>query len=211
MTVIRRYASFAVFAVLGVVLTLAGLTVLHPARALLAGFDGAAAVFLVLMVIRARRDKADRMRARAARNAPDHHFMLALALVILAVVLTALWVELTPGTGRHDTAVGLAVVTLALAWLFANCLFTLHYAHVWYLAASPGDAGLDFPGNDETPDYWDFAYFAFVLGMTFQVSDVTISSKRLRRIALGHALLAFVFNIAVVALSVSLVGTALGG
>jgi uncharacterized membrane protein len=211
LTVISRYASFAVFAGLLLVLTVAGLAVLHPAQALLAGFDGAALVFLALMIRRARRDKADKMRARAARNAPDHHVMMALALLILAVVLTAVWVELGPGGGRRDTAVGLAVVTLALAWLFANSLFTLHYAHVWYLAKTPGEAGLDFPGNDDTPDYWDFAYFAFVLGMTFQVSDVTISTKRLRRIALGHAMLAFVFNIAVVALSVSLVGSALGG
>ncbi len=211
MTVVRRYASFAVFAGLLLVLTVAGLAFVHPAQALLAGFDGAALVFLGLMILRARRDKADRMRARAARNAPDHHVMLALALLILGVVLTAVWVELVAGAGRHGTAVGLAVVTLALAWLFANSLFTLHYAHVWYLAKTPGEAGLDFPGNDATPDYWDFAYFAFVLGMTFQVSDVAITTKRLRRIALGHAMLAFVFNIAVVALSVSLVGAALAG
>lgn len=211
MTFVRRYSSFAVFTGLGIVLTLAGLLVMHPARALLAGFDGAALVFLALLVVRFRQDTAEKMRARAARNAPDHHVMLALALVIVAVVLTAVWVELTPGTGRHSTAVGLSVITLAFAWLFANSLFTLQYAHIWYLGDTPDAAGLSFPGEDATPDYWDFAYFAFVLGMTFQVSDIVITTKRLRRLALAHAMLAFVFNIAVVALSVSLVGTALAG
>ncbi len=210
MTFITRYPAFSIFAGLGVVLTATGLGFLHPARAMLAGFDGAVLVFLILLARRFQRDSAENMRARAARNAPDHHVMLALALIIVAVVLTAVWVELSPTGGRHGPGVGLAVGTLALAWLFANCLFTLHYAHVWYLAASPETAGLEFPGGAANPDYWDFAYFAFVLGMTFQVSDVTITSKRLRRIALLHAMLAFVFNIAVVALSVSLVGAALG-
>lgn len=210
MTVWSRYTSFAVFGGLILTLTLAGMAFMHPAKALLMGFDGAALVFLAMLVRRFRRDKAENMRSRAAANRPDHHIMLALALVVVAVVLTAVWLELTPGAGPRKAEVGLSVATLALAWIFANSLFTLHYAHVWYLSDTPAGAGLDFPANETSPDYWDFTYFSFVLGMTFQVSDVVVTSKRLRRVALGHAMLAFVFNIGIVALTVSLVGAALG-
>jgi uncharacterized membrane protein len=110
--------------------------------------------------------------------------------------------------------------TLLLAWLFSNLLFALHYAHEFY---APGDlsdddgrgdgekqdsGGLQFPG-DGLPDYGDFAYYSFVLGMTFQVSDVQITARPMRRLALYHALVAFLFNIIVVALSVSLISNML--
>ena len=218
----RRYANFTAFAVITLAVT-AGLSlILHPARALLAGFDSGVVVFLALLVGKFQRDRAAAMRAHAARNEPDHHILTMIALVIVAVVLTAVWVELSSYSGRHATGLALAAATLALCWLFANSLFALHYAHVYYLesgthktARDPATAadrdlgGLAFPGTDETPDYWDFAYFAFVLGMTFQVSDVEITSQRIRRIALLHGLLAFLFNIGVVALSVSLVASVL--
>ena len=79
----------------------------------------------------------------------------------------------------------LIVATLALAWLFANMVFTLHYAHLYYLQKGGRDrGGIQVPGVKE-PDYWDFLYFAFTLGMTFQTSDVTISDAHVRRVVLG--------------------------
>ncbi|WP_426163656.1 DUF1345 domain-containing protein [Sandarakinorhabdus sp. DWP1-3-1] len=210
MSILRRYTRFWLFAAIMVIVTTALSTRLAPAPAFLIGFDCGASVFLVLMLRRFVRDKAAAMRARAADNEPDHHTLIGIALVIALVTVVAVWVELTGHGARSGDDVALAGVSLVLAWLFANTLFTLHYAHVWYLGDAKGDlGGLDFPGDDTTPDYWDFAYFAFVLGMTFQVSDVDVTSKRMRRIALGHGLLAFLFNIAVVALSVNLVATAI--
>ncbi len=212
MKFLRRYIIFTAFAATMLALGTGLALVLDPASALLAGFDGGALVFLALLLRRFDRETAERMRRRAADNEPDHHSLVAISLVIVAVVLTAVWVELAGRGGRDHGGVALALGTLALAWLFTNCLFALHYAHIWYLGGDGADrGGLTFPGKDETPDYWDFAYFAFVLGMTFQVSDVVITSKRMRRLALFHAMVAFVFNIAVVALSVSLVAAALGG
>lgn len=215
MNAARRYASFTAFALITVLVTLALARMLHPAPALLAGFDCGVIVFLTLIARRYGAASPDTMRARAADNEPDHHTLIAIALLVVGVIITAVWIELSSSSGRDPAGIILAAVTLVLAWLFANTLFALHYAHVWYLPATKdGQQGLAFPGGDPatgdaSPDFWDFTYFAFVLGMTFQVSDVVITAKRMRRLALVHAMLAFVFNIAVIALSVSLVAAAL--
>ena len=109
------------------------------------------------------------------------------------------------GTGLRVT---LAAVTILLAWFFMNTIFALHYAHFFYgntdASAGVEARGLDFPGRAE-PDYWDFLYFSFVIGMTFQVSDVQIENHRLRRIALAHGVLAFLFNVVVLALTINIV------
>ena len=216
MSAIRRYANFWIFLAITVIGTSVMATLVYPARALLIGFDLGAIAFLALIIIRFGDDKADEMRSRAASNEPDHATLTIIAMFIALVVMVAVWVELSSKGGRHGTGIALSSVSLCLAWLFANTLFALHYAHVWYLPLGRGKAakdagGLEFPGNDPTPDYWDFAYFAFVLGMTFQVSDVQITNKPMRRLALFHGMLAFLFNIAVVALSVNLMASALGG
>ncbi len=212
MNVLRRYAIFSIFAAITIIVTAGLSAIMYPGRALLFGFDAGAIVFLALMVRKFRNDQAEAMRARAASNEPDHNTMTIIALLTALVVLVAVWVELTGKGGKHGSGIALAALSLVLAWTFANTLFALHYAHVWYLKGKKGDCGgLEFPGEDKTPDYWDFAYFSFVLGMTFQVSDVQITTKRVRRLALLHGLLAFLFNIAVVALSVNLMASALGG
>ena len=215
MSAIRRYANFWIFLAITVVATAVLSTFIYPARALLIGFDLGAIVFLALIIVKFGDDKASEMRARAANNEPDHTTLTVIALLIAMVVIAAVWVELSAKGGRHGTGIALSSLSLCLAWLFANTLFALHYAHVWYLPDDKGkdakdSGGLEFPGDDPTPDYWDFAYFSFVLGMTFQVSDVQITEKRVRRLALFHGMLAFLFNIAVVALSVNLMASALG-
>jgi uncharacterized membrane protein len=102
----------------------------------------------------------------------------------------------------------IAIAGMVLSWFFIHTIFTLRYAHIFY-----GDddekpethaGGLEFP-DDKKPDYLDFAYFALVLGMTFQVSDVQITSKRLRRIAMLHGLLSFGYNTIMIALTINLI------
>ncbi len=218
MAMLRRYPNFIGFAAITCILAVVLAPLIGPARSLLVGFDAGTLVFLAVTIRKAIRATPATMRDRAASIEPDAYIVNSIAFVIVGVVMTAVGIELTSGT-KHAGGIPLAVGTLALAWLFANTLFTLHYAHVWYLktkanartGVKAGDTGgLMFPGTDATPDYWDFAYFAFVLGMTFQVSDVQITNTRIRRLALIHGLIAFAFNIAVVALSVSLVAAALG-
>ncbi|MEO7524534.1 MAG: DUF1345 domain-containing protein [Ferruginibacter sp.] len=101
----------------------------------------------------------------------------------------------------------LAIAGMMLSWVMVHTLFAFHYAHMYY-----GDydkkknkaPDLSFPGDAE-PDYLDFAYFSFVIGMTFQVSDVEIHSTKLRRTVLAHGLLAFALNTFVIALTINLV------
>lgn len=218
MNFVRRHPPFVVFLILTLVTGLALSTVLHPARAMLAGFDIGASAGLAMLARRFFIDDGAKMRLRSAANDIDHWAVLVVGLVIVFIITIAVWVELKTGKEDVDRAIGLilSASTLTLAWFFANILFSLHYAHIWYLEGEPGPdggrtdhAGLDFPGNSPEPDYWDFSYFAFVLAMTFQVSDVQVTSKRMRRLALVHGLIAFFFNITVVALSVNLLADVL--
>ncbi|MEI9926827.1 MAG: DUF1345 domain-containing protein [Sphingomonas sp.] len=94
-----------------------------------------------------------------------------------------------------------------VSWVFSNLVYTLHYAHMFYQEGDVGDCGgFEFPDTPE-PDYWDFIYFAFCLGMTFQTSDVTITHVRVRRAVTLHCLAAFVFNLGVIAFSINVLGS----
>lgn len=106
---------------------------------------------------------------------------------------------------ERNLHVALVAVTLTLSWLLAHTVFTLRYTYEWYDLDDEGKVkqGLTFPADDQ-PDYFDFLYFSFVLGMTFQVSDVQIASRRLRRLALLHGLVSFLFNTVIVALTVNI-------
>jgi uncharacterized membrane protein len=112
----------------------------------------------------------------------------------------------SPGANGH---IVLAVCAVIVSWWLVHTIFTLLYAHLYYDTDTDDGkklevGGLDFPGNEE-PDYLDFVYFSFVIGMTFQVSDVVITSRKIRRLALMHALLAFAFNTAILALSINVI------
>ena len=95
-----------------------------------------------------------------------------------------------------------AVVSVVASWVAVHTVFTLRYAHLFYL----GDGGIDFH-DDRKPDYGDFAYVAFTIGMTYQVSDSDLTAKPIRVTALRHALLSYLFGIAVVALTINVVAT----
>jgi uncharacterized membrane protein len=113
---------------------------------------------------------------------------------------------------RKGWEVALVAVTLLLSWLVTHVTFALRYAHEFYAHDDGGpevDGGLDFPDEKE-PDYLDFLYFALVLGMTFQVSDVQITSRKLRRVATLHGLLSFLFNTVIVAFTVNIAAGMMG-
>ncbi|MCE6991049.1 DUF1345 domain-containing protein [Dyadobacter sp. CY323] len=105
----------------------------------------------------------------------------------------------------------LSLASVICSWWLVHTIFTLRYAHLFYSDVAKGQVhksqkpgGMEFPDEDQ-PDYLDFTYFSFVLGMTFQVSDVQITSKRIRRLALVHGILSFAFNTVIVALSINIV------
>jgi uncharacterized membrane protein len=105
----------------------------------------------------------------------------------------------------------LSLITILSAWMLVHTIFALHYAHGYYRDGSQSlqqakAEELDFPGEVE-PDYWDFLYFSFVIGMTSQVSDVEIISRSLRKLALFHSILSFFFNTMILAMSINLVAS----
>lgn len=101
-----------------------------------------------------------------------------------------------------------AVAGILFSWGMVHTMYTMHYAHIYYDNDEDDEnkhaGGLEFP-SENCPDYLDFAYFAFVIGMTFQVSDVEISSRKIRRVVLFHGLLSFGLNTFVVALAINLI------
>jgi uncharacterized membrane protein len=105
----------------------------------------------------------------------------------------------------------LAIVALASSWAMIHTLFGFHYAHRYYGdrdAMNAPRGGLQFP-NDHDPDYLDFAYYSFVVGMTSQVSDVSVTTRSMRRLTLMHGVLSFLFNIAILAMSINIIGDTL--
>ena len=175
-------------------------------RATMLAFDLAAALFLGSLAPLLRKDDRDEMRERAKANDANRTVLLGLTFLTMLVILTSVANELG---GHHDrAAVVLIVSTLVLAWAFTNTVYTLHYAHIFYGdtdGSGDDDGGLDFPKTPE-PDYWDFLYFSFTLGMTFQTSDVEMTTGTMRRVATGQCLAAFVFNLGVLAFTVNVLG-----
>ena len=197
--------------ILFTVLFTGGLFVAIPAlgwgQGAMAAFDVAAAVFLIGISTLLKRGEAEQMRRAADENDANRAGLLVLTGISMLVVLTSVAKELQ---GKSDArTVALVIATLVLAWLFSNTIYALHYAHLYYLDDDDDgkdNGGIDFPACDE-PDYWDFLYFSFTLGMTFQTSDVEITARRIRRIVLGHCLAAFVFNIGVLAFTINVLGS----
>jgi uncharacterized membrane protein len=175
--------------------------------------DGGTSVFLTAVWIMMVRATPDGMRQRAELEDEGRYTVLVLSVTAaIAILLTIVFElhgikDLLPGlAGLH---VALAAGTILLSWFFMNTIFALHYAHGYYGDADPSSSykptgGLVFPGRPE-PDYWDFLYFSFVVGMTFQVSDVQIEDHSLRRDVLAHGVLAFFFNVIIVALTINII------
>jgi uncharacterized membrane protein len=139
----------------------------------------------------------------------------AIFLFVITAACTSLFaVAFLLGTakGLHGRALTghilLAAGTVVCSWFLVHTVFTMHYAHAYYRRAETGGIekgqGLEFPGKRE-PDFLDFAYFSFVIGMTFQVSDVQITSRKLRRLAMVHGMLSFGFNTVILAFAINLV------
>ena len=196
---------FLLFLAVLIVVGLAASRFRDASQALLIGFDAAAILFL-LSYIRSFGRESTEMRRLSAESDAGRTMLLVVTFVLSAVVLVAIIAELglRGALGLADKL--LIVLSLLLAWMFGNAIYTLHYAHLYYLQKDGRDQrGIEVPGVHE-PGYWDFLYFAFTLGMTFQTSDVTISGAHMRRVVLGHCMAAFVFNMGILAFTVNAIG-----
>lgn len=175
------------------------------ADALAVGFDIGAAGFLLSLIPLFRTCDVETMRRHSIENDANRTIILAIVTLITLVVLASIARELPEAKQGTSGALARLIGTLLLTWLFANAVYALHYAHAYYVAGEIPDedtGGLTFPG-DLPPDYLDFAYFSLTLGMTFQTSDVEITSRPIRRIVTLHALAAFIFNIGVIAFTIN--------
>ncbi|MDR6889230.1 MULTISPECIES: DUF1345 domain-containing protein [Variovorax] len=180
----------------------------------LAGWCVNAAVYLVLTWWLAHTFDAQRTRERAqALDQPNMvilvSMLVAIGASVVAIAMLLQQVKLLSGPARTGH-IALGLVALVGSWLMMHTIYAFHYAHRYYIDQRDGspDGGLDFPGKDE-PDYFDFLYYAYVVGMTSQVSDVQATSREMRRITLMHSVLAFGFNMLVLALSVNVVAAAM--
>jgi uncharacterized membrane protein len=133
--------------------------------------------------------------------------VLALLSLIAVASLAAVGAELAAGRASADlhTRYGLAGFTLLGSWLMLNTLFSFHYTHMYFRAPSSARP-LRFPDDPPpTPDYWDFLYFSFTVAVTAQTSDISVVTPSMRKVVLAHSVLAFLFNVAILGATVSLV------
>ena len=182
------------------------------------GWDALVIVFLGLTWTVMLRGGRETMRYRAAHyDTTDSVLLLLCILAVVAslVAITSMVVGIKDmPTDRKIMRLFLSIVTVVASWLFLHTVLALHYAHQYYWPKrEPGHSdshhgGLEFPGG-EAPDYMDFLYFSFVLGATSQTSDVAITGKPIRRLAMLHGTLAFAFNTLLLALTINVAASLL--
>jgi uncharacterized membrane protein len=175
---------------------------------LLMSWDIFVTSYLVLAYIMVFRCGLAHIRRNAVLQ-DDGRFLILLVTALGAFASIAAIVFELGAARRSSPQLTLATVTIALSWALVHTTFALHYAHDYYRGAKAG--GLQFPSGNasENPDYWDFVYFSFVIGMTAQVSDVGITDKTIRRTATAHGIISFVFNTALLALTVNIAASAI--
>jgi uncharacterized membrane protein len=199
----RTFISLAVGILVGLLLP----GVERLVTRLLLGWDALIAVYLVLVYAMMLCNDHRHIR-RAAAMQDDGRFIILLVTATGAFAsIAAIVSEL--GTHRGAAELTIAITTIALSWAAVHTTFALHYAHDYYRSAKPG--GLQFPSGDKEDhaDYWDFVYFSFVIGMTAQVSDVGITDKTIRRTATAHGIVSFIYNTALLALTVNIAASAI--
>jgi len=181
-----------------------------PTR-ILAGWDLFVALYLTLALQVMASADIHRMRRRARLQDEGKLTILVLtafaALASLGAILALL--SMSGRAERPTLQLAFAAITIVLSWAFTHTIFALHYAHEYYDENAGKGGGLTFPNDNQQPDYWDFMYLAFTIGMCAQVSDVTVGSKAIRRTVLGHSIISFMFNAALLALTVNIAASAI--
>lgn len=200
---------------LGVLVSLVLPDIWRPTTRALVAWNAATIAFLVSIVVMMLRATHHTIRRKAAIQ--DEGQFLILSLVILAAIASIGAIVAELGSVKDVTGIakglhlGLAFLTIVSAWGFVHVMFALHYAHEYYdewrshpEAVPQLRGGLDIPGNEDCPDYLDFLYFSFVIGVASATADINIASRSIRRLALVHCVLAFFFNLAILGLTINI-------
>jgi uncharacterized membrane protein len=181
------------------------------ATRLLVGWDAGLALYLMLALRMMAISDVHRIRRRARVQDEGQLVILALTAIAALASLGAI-VALLGSAGantRPPAHLLLAVLTILLSWTFTHIMFALHYAHEFYDENGGRGGGLLFPGDLKEPNYWDFIYFSFVIGMTSQVSDVAITCSPIRHTVSAHGIISFFFNVTILALTVNIAASAI--
>lgn len=206
-----HYRLLLSIGVAGLLFSLLPSSMLMVTRALVT-WDFGVIFHLSLLAIVVSNTTPKQMRSRVQNQDEKPTVILLLVIAATSVSLFAIGFVLgnTKGMPGAIASLHIALSVLAIigSWLLTHTAFALHYAHNYYSKDNSEQSseigGLNFPSED-LPDYWDFLYFALVIGMTSQVSDVEISSRDLRRLALVHGVLSFFFNTVILALSINII------
>lgn len=185
----------------GLAMLLPGLT---ARAAILLGWCAGATTHAAMMLHHLAFTPRAHLRDHAALVEDSRWALLGAAIAAALAALTGVVFEIG-GSARAPYSLALGMVTLTLSWLYLHVLFAAHYAHLYWLSG-----GLQFPGETE-PDWLEFLYLGFTIGMTAQVSDVITSSPAMRRMVLAHGLAAFAFNAAIIGVAVNLLAGSAGG
>jgi uncharacterized membrane protein len=178
---------------------------------ILVGWDVGVALYLVLAFWMIANSDVAQIHRQSMAQDEGSFAILVLTIVSAAASVGAVfaWLELATHAETFTPAgLGFLLLTIMLSWALIHTMFALHYAHEYYAEHGKSGGGLIFP-RDPEPDYWDFVYLAFSIGTATQVSDVEISSKRIRRTVTVHGIVAFFFKLTVIALTLGLVGDAM--
>ena len=178
---------------------------------LLMGWDAGIALYLALVLWMFARSDVDRMRREAALQDEGRVVIPILTVTAALASLAAIvfWLRTSSDTETIEPGIlALLFLTTLLSWTFIHMIFAVHYVHEYYAARRGKGGGLRFPGDPE-PNYWDFQYFAFSIGTATQVSDVAVTSRTIRRTVTVHGMIAFVFNVTLIALTVSIASDAI--
>ncbi|SDH97500.1 Uncharacterized membrane protein [Pseudomonas delhiensis] len=209
-TLLRTHPRLIVAILCGVLAALAcvGLT---PLMRVLVGWNACAWLYVALIALLAHGATAEQVRGLA--DIEDENAEAVLMLVSAAAIasLVAIVFELA---GARDLQGGEKLLRYAFtgstvlgSWFLIGTIFAMHYARMYYTAAQPP---LQFPDRERQPDYWDFAYFSFTLSVAVQTSDVAIASPGLRRVALAQSIICFLYNTAILGLSINIAAGIVG-
>lgn len=172
----------------------------------LVSWNFGAVVYIGLTWYRMLRSNVDRIRQRAADT--DFSDVLVLCLSIVAALASIAGIGIELGGVKNAPAAqalaqaGMAFLTILISWVFLHTLFTTHYAHHFY-ADDSDKPPIRFPDDIKEPNYWDFLYFTFTIGVASQTADVAIATTPMRKLALLHSVLSFLFNTTILALAIN--------
>ena len=207
---LNERARMATAALIALVVALPVALVSPWQLSVLVGWDVAAVVFIGWTWLRVGRLDGGATRTHAQREDTGRDANRALMAIVAVASLAGVITALALGKQVHGALSGVltatAIVTVIVSWTLVHTLFTLRYADLYY-GGDPG--GIDF-NSDEPPDFRDFAYVAFTVGMTFQIADTDVTDRRLRRMVLVHSLLSYLFGTVIIGLTINVLAGLIG-